>query len=49
MLQKWREKEEELGVGGIDSPESALAKIEAGASLIQMYTGLIFAHTHTHT
>jgi dihydroorotate dehydrogenase len=31
-----------IGVGGIDSPESALAKIEAGASLIQMYTGLIF-------
>ena len=31
-----------IGVGGIDSAETALAKIEAGASLIQMYTGLIF-------
>lgn len=31
-----------IGVGGIDSPETALAKIEAGASLIQLYTGLIF-------
>ncbi|MEM7399769.1 MAG: quinone-dependent dihydroorotate dehydrogenase [Pseudomonadota bacterium] len=31
-----------IGVGGIDSAEAALAKIEAGASLIQMYTGLIF-------
>lgn len=31
-----------IGVGGIDSPETALAKIEAGASLVQMYTGLIF-------
>ncbi|MEX1059944.1 MAG: quinone-dependent dihydroorotate dehydrogenase [Methyloceanibacter sp.] len=31
-----------IGVGGIDSPESALAKVEAGASLIQLYTGLVF-------
>lgn len=31
-----------IGVGGIDSPETALAKIEAGASLIQLYTGLVF-------
>jgi dihydroorotate dehydrogenase len=31
-----------IGVGGIDSGESALAKIEAGASLLQLYTGLVF-------
>jgi dihydroorotate dehydrogenase len=31
-----------IGIGGIDSPESALAKIEAGASLLQLYTGLIY-------
>jgi dihydroorotate dehydrogenase len=31
-----------VGVGGIDSGETALAKIEAGASLIQLYTGLVF-------
>jgi dihydroorotate dehydrogenase len=31
-----------VGVGGIDSGESAVAKIEAGASLIQLYTGLVF-------
>lgn len=31
-----------IGVGGIDSGETALAKIEAGASLLQIYTGLIF-------
>ena len=31
-----------IGVGGIDSGETACAKIEAGASLIQLYTGLIF-------
>lgn len=31
-----------IGIGGIDSGETALAKIEAGASLIQVYTGLIY-------
>ena len=31
-----------VGVGGIDTGDSALAKIEAGASLIQLYTGLVF-------
>ncbi|HZJ12014.1 MAG TPA: quinone-dependent dihydroorotate dehydrogenase [Methyloceanibacter sp.] len=31
-----------IGVGGIDSPETALSKIEAGASLLQLYTGLVF-------
>ena len=31
-----------IGVGGIDSGETALAKIRAGASLIQLYTGLIY-------
>ena len=32
-----------IGVGGIDSGEAALAKIEAGATLLQLYTGLVFA------
>lgn len=31
-----------IGVGGIDSGETALAKIEAGASLVQLYTGMIY-------
>ncbi|MDQ2953582.1 MAG: dihydroorotate dehydrogenase (quinone), partial [Pseudomonadota bacterium] len=31
-----------IGVGGIDSAASALQKIRAGASLVQLYTGLIF-------
>jgi dihydroorotate dehydrogenase len=31
-----------IGVGGIDSGDTALAKIEAGASLLQLYTGLVF-------
>jgi dihydroorotate dehydrogenase len=31
-----------VGVGGIDSGEAALAKIDAGASLLQLYTGLIY-------
>lgn len=31
-----------IGIGGIDSPEAALKKIEAGATLLQLYTGLIY-------
>lgn len=31
-----------IGIGGIDSGATALAKIKAGATLIQLYTGLIY-------
>ena len=31
-----------IGVGGIDSPETAYAKIRAGATLVQLYTALAF-------
>lgn len=31
-----------IGVGGIHSAEDALGKLEAGASLIQLYTGFIY-------
>ena len=31
-----------IGVGGIDNAENALAKIEAGATLLQLYTSFIF-------
>jgi len=31
-----------IAVGGIHSPEDALEKLEAGASLIQLYTGFIY-------
>ncbi len=31
-----------IGVGGIHSPKDALEKLEAGASLIQLYTGFIY-------
>lgn len=31
-----------IGVGGIHSPEAALEKLDAGASLIQLYTGFIY-------
>ncbi|MBP5979041.1 MAG: quinone-dependent dihydroorotate dehydrogenase [Halomonas sp.] len=31
-----------IGVGGIDSEESAKAKIAAGADLVQLYSGLIY-------
>jgi dihydroorotate dehydrogenase len=31
-----------VGVGGVDSGETALAKLTAGADLVQLYTGFIF-------
>ena len=31
-----------IGVGGVDSGAAAFAKVKAGASLVQLYTGLIF-------
>jgi dihydroorotate dehydrogenase len=32
-----------IGVGGVDSAESAMEKIKAGADLVQLYTGMIYA------
>lgn len=31
-----------IGVGGVDSADSALRKIRAGATLVQVYTGMIY-------
>ena len=31
-----------IGVGGIHSPEDAIEKLEAGASLVQLYTGFVY-------
>lgn len=31
-----------IGVGGIETAEDAIAKLEAGASLVQVYTGFIY-------
>ena len=31
-----------IGVGGVDSGAAALAKIKAGATLVQLYTALVF-------
>jgi dihydroorotate dehydrogenase len=31
-----------IGVGGIDSPQTAREKLDAGAQLLQVYTGLIY-------
>lgn len=31
-----------IGVGGIDSADAAIEKIRAGASLVQVYTGMVF-------
>lgn len=32
-----------IGVGGIERPEDAIEKLQAGASLVQVYTGLVYA------
>jgi dihydroorotate dehydrogenase len=32
-----------IGVGGVDSTEAALEKIRAGADLVQLYTGMVYA------
>ena len=40
--QKSKGKFPIIGVGGIHSPEDAIEKLEAGASLIQLYTGFIY-------
>ena len=31
-----------IGVGGIHSPEHAIEKLNAGATLVQLYTGFIY-------
>ncbi len=31
-----------IGAGGVDGPDSAFAKIEAGASLIQLYSAMVY-------
>jgi dihydroorotate dehydrogenase len=31
-----------IGIGGVDSGAAAIAKIEAGATLLQLYTGLVY-------
>ena len=31
-----------IGVGGIHSAQSAIEKLQAGASLVQLYTGFVY-------
>jgi dihydroorotate dehydrogenase len=31
-----------IGVGGIHSPQDAIDKLDAGAALVQLYTGFIY-------
>jgi dihydroorotate dehydrogenase len=37
-----RDKIQTIGVGGVDSGESAYRKFQAGASYVQLYTGMVF-------
>ena len=43
LKQKTDGKIKIIGVGGIASPEDAKEKLEAGADLVQIYTGLIYS------
>src|SRR5262249_57399705 len=38
-----------VGTGGVDSGAAAFTKIKAGATLIQLYTGLVFRGVHLVT
>lgn len=42
LVQKSNHAFPVIGVGGIQSPEDAIEKINAGASLVQVYTGFIY-------
>ena len=42
MRQRLKPQLPIIGVGGIDSAQTAIAKFEAGADLVQIYTGLVF-------
>lgn len=42
LAQKSHGKMPIIGVGGIDSPEAAKEKLEAGATLIQVYSSMIY-------
>ncbi|KAG1668184.1 Dihydroorotate dehydrogenase (quinone) [Nymphon striatum] len=46
MLAKTRQRAGKdlaiIGVGGVDSAQTALAKIQAGADLVQLYTGMVY-------
>lgn len=42
IVEKTNSKIPVIGVGGIMTPEDALEKLDAGASLVQLYTGFIY-------
>lgn len=42
LAQKAQKRFAIVGVGGIFSPQDALEKIQAGADLVQVYTGLVY-------
>ena len=42
IFQKTGGKLPIIGVGGIHNPEDAVEKLDAGASLIELYTGFIY-------
>jgi dihydroorotate dehydrogenase len=43
LARKTNSKLPIIGVGGVMNPLDAIAKLEAGATLVQVYTGLVYA------
>ena len=42
FYKKFNNKIKIIGVGGVDSGQAAFEKIISGASLVQLYTGMVF-------
>ena len=42
FYQQTRGKIQIIGVGGVDSGQSAYEKISAGANAVQLYTGMVY-------
>ena len=42
MINKKQEGHTEIGVGGIHTAADALEKLQAGADLVQLYTGFVY-------
>ena len=42
FYKETRGKIQIIGVGGVDSGESAFEKISAGANAVQLYTGMVY-------
>ena len=42
LVQKSKNAFPIIGVGGVHKPQDAIDKLEAGAALVQLYTGFVY-------